>query len=76
MKVFLDGAEDSFLFHKVEETASGDAILPLTLSAKVGSLRWEHIRKLMTTSELARRQDEHQDEMECDLCVENLGKEM
>ena len=39
MKVFLDREEDSFLFHKVEETACGDAILPLTLPTKVGYLK-------------------------------------
>lgn len=39
MKVFLDREEASFLFHKVEETACGDAILPLTLPTKVGSLK-------------------------------------
>lgn len=39
MKVFLDREEDSFLFHKVEETACCDAILPLTLPTKVGSLK-------------------------------------
>ena len=41
MKVFLDGEEDSFLFHKVKETACGKTILPLTLSTKVGYLKVE-----------------------------------
>lgn len=41
MKVFLDGEEDSFLFHKAKETACGDTILPLTLSTKVGDLKVE-----------------------------------
>lgn len=36
MKVFLDGEEESFLFHKVEKTACGDAIPPLTWPSKVG----------------------------------------
>lgn len=41
IKVFLDGEEDSFLFHKVKKTACGDVILPLTLSTKVGYLKVE-----------------------------------
>lgn len=48
-EVFLDGEEDSFLFHKVEEAACGDAILPLTLSTKVGSPKVAGSSKLMTT---------------------------
>lgn len=76
MKVFLDGEEDSFLLHKVENH------LVVTQSPPLSIIHWSGLSEVGVHSEAddhklaGRERSEHQDYVECGRGVENLGKEM
>ena len=76
MKVFLDGEEDSFLLHKVENHLMVTQFLPLSIIHQ-GGLFEVGVHSEADNHKLAgRERTEHQDCVECGLGVENLGKEM
>lgn len=76
MKVFLDGEEDSFLLHKVENYLVVTQFPPLSIIHR-GGLFEVGVHSEADNHKLAgRERSEHQDCVECGLGVENLGKEM
>lgn len=76
MKVFLDGEEDSFLLHKVENYLVVMQFPPLSIIHR-GGLFEVGVHSEADNHKLAgRERSEHQDCVECGLGVENLGKEM